>query len=144
MIRPGSKIYRWVWLSVTWLALGLAAAGAILPVMPTTPFLLVALWAGSRASPRFRFWLFRHPRYGPALRAWHRHRAIPLRAKILAFVLMTFSATILWLSGTDARIFYSVLAMFVAVGIFLISRPSHVEPQPEPDNDNRHARCPSQ
>src|SRR5690625_4156954 len=81
MIRPGSKIYRWVWLSVTWLALGLAAAGAILPVMPTTPFLLVALWAGSRASPRFRFWLFRHPRYGPALRAWHRHRAIPLRAR---------------------------------------------------------------
>src|SRR5690625_7957450 len=100
MIRPRSKISGWVGLSGTWLALGLAAAGAILPVMPTTPCLLVALWAGSRASPRFRFWLFRHPRYRPALRAWHRHPALPLRARMLAFVVMTLSATSLWLSAT--------------------------------------------
>lgn len=142
MKRLGRGIPRWAWLLLTWIALGLAVAGALLPVLPTTPFLLVALWAGSRSSPRLRYRLFRHPRYGPALRAWHRHRAIPAKAKVLAFVLMTISATTLWWSGVKPLIFYSVLGLFVAVSIFLLSRPSRMEDDgTRRRNDNRRSDC---
>ena len=63
-------------------ALGLAAtalglAGAVLPVVPTTPFLLVAAWAFARSSPRLEAWLRDHPRLGPPLREWEARRAIP-------------------------------------------------------------------
>src|SRR5690606_41134853 len=58
-------------------AVGLALAGTVLPLLPTTPFLLVAAWAFARSSPRLDAWLHAHPRLGPPLAAWQARRAIP-------------------------------------------------------------------
>lgn len=75
---------RWALRGVGVVALILGIIGVFVPLMPTTIFLLAALWAFSRSSPRFHRWLYEHPRLGPPLRAWHQHRVIPPRAKIAA------------------------------------------------------------
>jgi len=62
--------------------------GLFLPLLPSTVFFLIALWAFSRSSARFHAWLYTHPRLGRLLRDWHAHRMIPLRAKVLAVTTM--------------------------------------------------------
>lgn len=66
------------------LMLALAIVGAFLPVMPTTIFLILAAWFFGRSSPRLEAWMLGHPRFGPVLRDWREHGAMPRRAKWLA------------------------------------------------------------
>lgn len=116
---------RLAWLTLAYGCVGLGAVGAMLPVMPTTPFLLVALWAGARSSPRLRFRLYRHPRFGPALRAWHRRGAVPVRAKLAACLLMGASWLLLALAGLNGGVLAGVGLFFAAVATFIVSRPTH-------------------
>jgi hypothetical protein len=69
----------------------LGTAGLFLPLVPSTVFFLIALWAFSKSSVRFHGWLYNHPRFGRLLRDWHSHRIIPLRAKVLAVTMMAVS-----------------------------------------------------
>ncbi|MBW7983788.1 DUF454 family protein [Enterobacillus tribolii] len=81
-----------------WLAFALACLGALLPVLPTTPFLLLAAWCFARSSPRFHHWLLYRSWFGPWLRHWQKHRALPRGAKTKAVIviIITFSVS-LWL-----------------------------------------------
>ena len=72
-------------------ALVLAAIGAVLPVMPTVPFLLITFTCWAKASPRFKAWLYRHPRVGKMMRDWQEKRAIPRRGKYMAWGMMSLS-----------------------------------------------------
>ncbi len=69
-------------------SLALGIAGIFLPLLPTTPFLLLtaALWV--RGSPRLYAWLLAHPKLGPYIRNFRENRAIPLRSKLLSLVLL--------------------------------------------------------
>ena len=82
---------RYLYLAIGWFFVAVGAIGIFLPVLPTTPFLLISLWAFSKSSPRLYNWLYTHPKAGPYLVAWTRHHVIPLKAKILAASLMTAS-----------------------------------------------------
>lgn len=103
---------------------GFGAAGVVVPLLPTTPFLLLAAWAATRSSPRLRWWLYRHPRYGPSIRAWQRHRAIPVAAKTTACALLALSWATLWLLGMDARILAGLTVFFLLIASFILTRPS--------------------
>lgn len=85
--RPG----RWLWFAAAWAFLALGIVGAVLPVLPTTPFLLLALWAFSRSSSRFHHWLYHHRLFGPPLQRWRVERVIPMRVKAIAAVSMLAS-----------------------------------------------------
>ncbi len=71
-------------------------AGIVLPLMPTTPFILLAAFAFARSSPRLHDWLVTHPRLGPTINGWRTHRAISRRAKItsVAFMVMTLALSV--------------------------------------------------
>lgn len=92
---------RWLMITLGWLFFALGVLGVVLPVVPTTPFMLLALWAFSVGSRKFHDWLYHHRLFGPPLRRWRRERVIPLPVKLVAGGSMLASFLWLWL-GTDA------------------------------------------
>ena len=116
-------------LAFGWFNIGLAILGMVLPVMPTTVFLLIALWAFSRSSRRFHHWLYTHPTLGRTLRDWHSHGVIPPRAKILAVSMMTVSLFYVTLFLAEGWALPLMLgAVLGAVAAFILSRPSRPAP----------------
>lgn len=102
----------------------LGIAGVILPGLPGTVFLLLALWAFSKSSARLHLWLFNHPRFGAPLRAWHARRAIPRAAKCMALGMMTVSfAALFWIGGGLTPAAAIAGATMAAVGIWIATRP---------------------
>jgi uncharacterized membrane protein YbaN (DUF454 family) len=86
--RPARSAYLNPWLWVGWLCLLLGGLGAVLPLLPTTPFVLLAAWCFARSSKRWHDWLYASALFGPLLRDWDERRCMPLRAKVAALVLM--------------------------------------------------------
>jgi len=101
----------------------IGAVGAVLPVLPTTPFLLLALAVAGRGSPRFRWWLMRHPRYGATVRAWLRCGAVSAQAKWAACLMMAASLLISWFLGMDGRLLAALAVLFCCVAVWLLRRP---------------------
>jgi uncharacterized membrane protein YbaN (DUF454 family) len=87
---------RLLWLAGGGLSLAAAAVGLVLPLLPTVPFLLLAAWCFSRGSRRIERWMLDHPQIGPPIRDWRAHRAVPLRAKQLATLMMAASCLGAW------------------------------------------------
>ncbi|WP_343552202.1 DUF454 family protein [Pantoea sp.] len=83
-------------LSLGWLAIVLGTLGIVLPLLPTTPFVLLAAWCFARSSPRFHHWLLWQSPFGRYIRHWQQHRAMPPGAKLRAMLLIviTFSVSI--------------------------------------------------
>ena len=75
---------RGMWLAAGFLCVGLGFVGALVPLMPTTIFLILAAGCFARSSPRLEAWLLNHPRFGPSLWMWREQRAIPKGGKIAA------------------------------------------------------------
>lgn len=119
-----------LWVVLGWCCVGLGAIGAVLPVLPTTPFLLVALWAFSHSSPRFHTWLLRHRWLGRYIQDWERHRVIPRRAKIIALSTMVLSLA--WAISISTAPWYAlaIMAAVMAYGAFYILRKPSRPPEP--------------
>lgn len=105
-------------------AVALAAIGAVLPLMPTTVFLLIALWAFARGSPEWADRLRANRRFGPYIRDWEARGAIPVRAKVLAVGMMAASWSLLLILGQGVVVLGAVGAILVAVAVFILTRPS--------------------
>ncbi len=117
---------RPIYLVIGWTAVGLGIAGAFLPLVPTTPFLLVALWAFTRSSPAAAKWLRNHPKYGHYVVEWQDRGAIPIRGKIAAATMM--AASYAWLAlATNALFWVKVLAaaILLVVASYVLTRPSN-------------------
>lgn len=112
-----------LWRSLALVCLALGVLGAFLPVLPTTPFLLVAAWAAGRGWPQFEAWLLAHPRYGPPIRRWRDHRAVPRSAKWAASLTMLASTALLAASAAPLTAKLAVPAFMAAVAWWLWRRP---------------------
>lgn len=121
-------------LGLVCVALGII--GAFLPVMPTTVFLLIAVWAFSRSSARLERWLLEHPRFGPRLREWRAHRTIPLPVKLTAWGSMTASLTVMIVAGAATIAIVGASSVMLIGAVYIASRPSKPPPTatiPPPD-----------
>jgi uncharacterized protein len=116
---------RLIYLGVGWLSLGMAVAGIILPILPTTPMLLVAAWAFGKSSPELAEKIRSHRVFGPPVRDWQDHGVINFKAKSLAIAVMALMGTWLWIFGhLPVWLTLLIIAVMVGAGIFVGSRPS--------------------
>lgn len=119
---------RWLYLALGWVFFVVGVAGAILPIVPATPFFLLALWGFSRSSPRLERWLLEHRWFGASLRAWRAHRVIPLRGKLVAWGSMAMSLGWMIYGGTAWWIIALSAALMGYGAWFVASCPSRPPP----------------
>ena len=109
--------------------LGLAMLGLLLPVLPATPFVLLAAACFARASPRFYNWVLNHRVFGPTVREWRRYGAIPYRIKLWAIALMALSLGIsIVFFVRPAWLQAALAALGVLLAAWLYTRPSRDRP----------------
>lgn len=113
---------------IMWLTLGLVStacgiAGVLLPLVPTTPFLLLAAFAFARSSPRLHNWLVTHPRLGPPIMEWRVHGAINRRAKIMAIAVMGATLALSLAMGVAGRLLLVQAVVLCTAAAFVLSRP---------------------
>lgn len=104
------------------LCLGLGIVGAVLPLMPTTVFLIAAAYFYARSSPKLYRRLIGHPRFGRYIREWEARRAMPKRAKIaaLSFTLLGTALAVVLLPTLVGRLIVLVVALGLVVALLLI------------------------
>lgn len=98
------------------IAVGLAAVGAFLPIMPTVPFLLVAVFCFARSNPAWEKKILEHPHWGPQVLDWRERRAINRRAKIMALGAMSAGVAFTWFTLGAPFVFLSIAILVIAGG----------------------------
>lgn len=118
---------RLIFLTLGWLCLALGFIGIFLPVLPTTPFALLAAYFFSKSSEKLHGWLLNQKHLGPLIKNWERYGVIRRKAKVLATVTMVvlFSYTTLFVPVRyEIKILVNLIG--VAVLTFIWTRPSEV------------------
>lgn len=113
-----------------WIAVFLGTIGILLPVLPTTPFLLVAAWCFARSSERFHNWLLGNRLFGPIIRDWQENRCIAAgtRRWALFVVVVSFSLSIYVVNIQPLR--YLLLAVMITAVIGLMRIPTRPDTPP--------------
>ena len=117
---------RIILLGIGWLCVGLAFVGVLVPGIPTTIFLIIALWAFARSSKKFHRWLLNHKRFGPILQNWQTHKVVPRKAKILMVILQISAVIIIHYSINNALITFGLSAILIFVASYVLLLPSKV------------------
>ena len=129
------KIKSRIYLFLGWVSFLLGVIGAFLPVMPTTPFLLLSSYFFSRGSTKVHQWLLNLKFFGPQIKNWENHKIITVKAKINAVVLIILSIGFFLYTSTrplELKVFVFVIAFSVI--LFILSRSS------KKDSANEHKK----
>ena len=113
---------------VGYLFLGLAVLGVALPVLPTTPFVLVAASCFAKSSPALHRKLLNNKVFGPLIINWQTHRVISIKAKVIALATMFLSMC--WSIYMLDNIYLQVLVAGLISGpfVFILTVPSNIRP----------------
>lgn len=112
-----------LWRTAGVIALGLGLLGVPLPLLPTTPFLLLAVFCFARSSPRLHDWLVHHPRFGPPIRNWRERGAISRKNKSLAMLAMAVTITLTLIVGAPLFAFIAQALVLAGAATFILTRP---------------------
>ncbi|ASN86614.1 DUF454 family protein [Pectobacterium versatile] len=128
-------MYRVLLMILGWVSVVLATLGVVLPLLPTTPFLLLAAWCFARSSPRFHNWLLYRSWFGSYLRHWQQHRALPPGAKwkAVTMILLTFALSLWLVKLVWVRI---LLLVILAILLTFMLRLPVIDPEQQTQSAN--------
>lgn len=114
------------YLALGWMSVGLGIVGVFLPILPTTPFMLLAAWLFSKGSPYLHAWICNHPHFGPSIRRWNEHGVINRRSKIMAMLafVVVIAASLIFVENRWVVMIQLLVA--IPVCCFILSRPSRL------------------
>ena len=113
-------------ITVGWCCVGMAFIGVFVPGIPTTIFLIVALWAFARSSKKFHSWLLNHKRFGPILQNWESHKVVPRNAKIIMVILQISAVIIFHYSLQNIYLTVLLIITLIFVARYVLSLPSEL------------------
>jgi len=128
--EPAPPLLRALLFAAGAISVALAAVGAFVPILPTTPFLLLAAWCFLRSSRRMHAWILASPVFGPYVREWREKRTVPREAKLKAIALVIASFALSITLAVDAplpRVLLGILGAGLVV--FLARLPSERDAQ---------------
>ncbi|MBS9778162.1 MAG: YbaN family protein [Gammaproteobacteria bacterium] len=109
-----------IFLIAGFVILAIGVIGIFLPLLPTTPFVILAAYCFAQSSPRFHNWLITHSFFGPMVLNWQERRAIPQKAKYLAFTMMTLSCAMVWYRLLDTSWFIlAPISSILCLGVMI-------------------------
>lgn len=117
------RLIRTMWVAVAAISFSIGVLGIFVPLLPTTVFMLIAVYCASKGSQRFEAWIRSRHYVGPLLITWEQERAIPLRAKLAAVSMIALSALITGWSLGQGWLRWAIIALLVAVAVWLATRP---------------------
>ncbi len=121
------RIFRYSLFLTGLLLVALGFIGAVIPLLPTVPFLILALWCFACSSKRFHDWLYHHRLFGPQLQLWEQYQVIPLKAKIIAITSMLLSLGYLICFSPAQWWLVAFAAIVMTSGAcYILSKPSKV------------------
>jgi uncharacterized membrane protein YbaN (DUF454 family) len=124
-----SPIVRWLFAALGTLCVIIGVIGIVVPVLPTTPFMLLAAACYARASAKFYNWLLNSRAFGPLILEWRRHRSIPWKTKLTAIALMSLTLTVSIVFFVSHPVAQAALALLgIGLGIWLYRIPSRDRP----------------
>ena len=125
MIKYLSRPFLFV---LAWISFLLGFIGAFLPILPTTPFMILAAYLFSKSSPRMHSWLTSLPYFGNAIIEWESNKVIRAKAKVTAIIVLWI---VMGVSMVFAPIHYGLKIMLACIGIsvsvFIATRKSHAK-----------------
>lgn len=119
-----NSVKRTLWLGAGLVSVALGLIGALLPLLPTTPFMLLAVFCFARSSQRLHDWLVNHPQFGGPIRDWNERGAIAPRVKLVAVASMLGVLGISFVFGVPDHVIVIQVVTLGAVATFLLTRPS--------------------
>lgn len=125
-----SSTLRVLYIAAGFVFVAIGAAGMVLPLLPATPFILMALWCFTKSSKRLEDWIKAHPLFGPTIHRWKNHRVVPLSVKLTAYGSMAISLSLMIYSARVPQIAIVSTAVIMVIGVIYIWR-CPTEPPPE-------------
>jgi uncharacterized protein len=124
MTHSKNKAVRLVWTGAGLLALAIGGLGVILPLLPTTPLVILAAFCFSKSSPRLRRWLLSHRIFGPLIRDWEATGAIAPRYKAIALTAMALAFGLSLMLGLKPLILGIQAVCLSGAALYILSRPN--------------------
>ncbi len=126
-------VMRIFWLGAGLFFTALAFLGVALPLLPTTPFLLLAAFCFARSSQKLHDWLYAHNLFGPLLTDWERYGAINRRAKLFAVIALVSTPILTYFLGGKLWVVAVQIPILAGSAIFILTRPDGPKPAIEKD-----------
>ena len=127
VLASGARFF-WRLAGLTSLVLGVI--GIFLPLLPTTPFMLLSAFCFSRGSKKLHDWLLTHPRLGRPILEWQDHGAISKKAKLLAGIAMLLAFLLALVGGAPTEALVIQVVVLLCVAVFIFTRPNPPADEP--------------